>query len=241
MICVYVKYYFEKNKNITKGEKMVIIFDDNEPRLESLRKSFRMANVPMIGRKYEYYTYCTKPILTVLINPRSVDIRKYLKEQGTAFVIVAKKKNKSFEKVKYVIINEDGIITPKQAIDIISEEYGFNFKLDCVNCITIVNDEEERNVYFAGKDLSLTPRQFSILSFFAYQRYKIFDVDEILEYLFLEKHVSPQTLEGYIGTINGKCQDVDRERIIIKHPLGYAISEVKGFALSLRRYAKIKR
>lgn len=219
---------------------MVLIFDNNDFRINTIRKAFRMQDFPMLGKEYEYYKYYTKPLLTVLINPKKSELKKYLNEKNTVIVVVSNKKDRIFDNVKYVIINENCIFTPEQAKEIIFNEYGFDFKLDSVNCITVADDKDGKNIYFGGKNLSLTPRLFFILRFFVYQRHKIFRTDEILEYLFIENHVSGETLDGYISIINRKSRAVDREKLILSEETGYRITDVSGIPISMKPFSSPK-
>lgn len=208
---------------------MVIIFDDNEYSRDRMRTSFRMADVPMITRAYRNYFDYEKPLLTVLINPNPKLINEYLSCKDTAFLIISRQMHPEYELAKNVIIREKPEASPTEAINIIKEEYGFSFVQDTLNFITVVDDSEESDVYFGGHKLNLTKTQYYILKFFAYQRFKKFDVDLLREYLFLERRLKASSVEGIISTINGKCRDEYREKIILKDIMGcYRITEVTG-------------
>ena len=214
---------------------MVIIFDDNEHGRELVKKSFRMADVPMITREYKYYNDYEKPLLTILVDPKPTMIKEYIKAKDTVLLIVARKMVPEYEVVRNIIINDDLEIKPNDAIETIKKEYGFTFVQDTVNFITIVDDSTEKDVYFGGHKLKLTKTEFYILRFFAYQRFKTFDIDLTREYLFLEKRLKDTSLEGIFSTINGKCRDAQRERIIINDSVGYRITEVTGVIPWMRR------
>ena len=105
-------------------------------------------------------------------------------------------------------------------------ETEYNLFHDMINYILV--DEEEKDIYFGGKKLFLTDGEYKIVKFFAYNREKMFTIDEILDYLHLRKRVSENTFYVYISNINSKCYDQHREDIIIRTTYGYGISKVTG-------------
>ncbi len=208
---------------------MILIFDDNEYRRQELCKKMYMADLFVRGESYEHCEYLAKPLVTVLISPDVEQIKYFssvLMRQNTIPVLVIKRSIPEARLFRNVIIDENGEITPKQIIDIIKKETEYNLFHDMINYILV--DEEEKDIYFGGKKLFLTDGEYKIVKFFAYNREKMFIIDEILDYLHLRKRVSENTFYVYISNINSKCYDQHREDIIIRTTYGYGISKVTG-------------
>ncbi len=208
---------------------MILIFDNNEYRLNKLCKSFYMDNLYVKGESYEHCEYITKPLVTVLICPSIDDISRYARDfstEGTICIFVLKRECHEAKGLKNVIINNDGEITPKQVREIILKEYGYNLESDLVNYILI--DEEDKDIYFGMKQLYLTDREYEIVRFFAYNRRKMFTIDEILDYMHLKGRVGEITFSSYVSRINSKCYKQNREDIIIRTTYGYGITSVTG-------------
>ena len=208
---------------------MILIFDDNEYRLERLVKKFRLADFYVKGETYEYCDYITKPLVTILVSPNPSNIEHYVKQcarEDTICIIVLKRDIPEAKFARNVIIDRDCEISTEQILNIISSESGYNLRLDLVNYILI--DDEEKDIYFGNKKLYLKDREYEIVRFFAYNRRKMFTIDEILDYMHLRKRVAENTFSSYVSNINSKCYDQNREDIILRSTYGYGITNVKG-------------
>ena len=206
---------------------MILIFDNNQHRLNRLCKDIRYSDLPVKGASYEDWEYYTKPIVTILIFPKPSEIKYFtdvLSRQNTVCVLVLKKDIPEKRYSKNFIISPDGMITPSQIKEIIQREYQYTFHSDFINYILI--DEEEEDIYFGYRQLFLLKREYSIVRFFAYNRKKIFSIDDIFDYLHLK--IKEDTFLKYISAINIKCLRQYRENIIIKNNFGYGISPVTG-------------
>lgn len=206
---------------------MILVFDNNQYRLEKTCRNLRNEDLPTKGASYEDCEYHTTPIITVLVcpNPREIKyLTSNLTRQGTVCVLVLKKSIPEAKCVRNVIIDPDAKITATQIKEIMRAEYGYTLEEDVVNDIYI--SHADREIYFIGTCLGVQKREFSIIRFFAYNRKKIFTIDDILEYLHLK--IKPESFNCYVSTINGRCRSVHREDIILRDNFGYGITPVTG-------------
>lgn len=208
---------------------MILIFDDNKYRLENLCKKLRLSDFYVKGESYEYCEYITKPLVTILVSPKPSEIQRYLSQfskEDTLCIFVVKRETSETKNLRNVIIDENCEINSKQVSEIINREFNFNLKHDLINYILI--DEEEKDIYFGNKKLYLLPREYQIVRFFAYNRRKMFTIDEIFEYMKFQLSVNENTFSSYISKINSKCYKQKRENIILRTKYGYGITNVTG-------------
>lgn len=206
---------------------MVLIFDDNAYRRDKICKDFRYDDLPTKGASYEDWQYYTFPIITVFVAPKPSEIPSIvstLSRKATIPVFVLKNPALETKYARNVIIDPDAKFTSSQIKEIIAREYDYKLEEDKVNHIYISHQDQE--IYFLGSKLGVAKREFSIIRFFAYNKGKVFTIDDILEYLHLK--IKLETFSCYVATINGKCRSVYREDIIVRHNYGYGVTHVTG-------------
>lgn len=205
---------------------MILIFDENKFRLQKTVKRFNIEGFPTIGRDYEDYDYYTKPMITVLVCPDRAEIEHYMRARDTIYILVLKRPIPELKYARNVIIDPSAEVTIEQIKEIVLKEYNFNFKLDIVKCIAI--DEEANEICFGGADLLLEKREYNIVRFFTYNEGKRFTIDEIFEYLNLQRKIKHKTFQSYVAGINAKCAMQNRESIILRNSYGYKLTHIVG-------------
>lgn len=205
---------------------MVLIFDDNEFRRKEIKRALRDTEMCFKIEDYEHWEYLTKPILTIFVMPKPSEIDylvRNIKSQGTIAVSLLKREPPRSDFFRRIIISENGKLRADDIRDIIMKEYGYNLKQDLVGKILI--DEEDKDIYFAGKRLFLTKTEYKIARFLAYNPKKTFTDEEIIEYTRIK--ITPSSLSKYVSYINGKCRDSYRKRLILRSSYGYSINDEK--------------
>ena len=224
---VFTTYLLHTENKYDRGNKMVLVFDDNAYRRKKTRIELIYNDLPTKGASYEDWQYYTFPIITVFVAPKPSEIPYIVSElsnKATVPVFVLKKSVTEARYARNVIIDPNLEITPSQIKEIIEREYGYKLKEDIVNHIYISHADQE--IYFLGAKLGAAKREFLLIRFFAYNKGKVFSVDDVLEYMHLK--VKVETLSSYVGTIAGKCRSIYREDIIVRHNYGYGITHVTG-------------
>lgn len=85
-------------------------------------------------------------------------------------------------------------------------------------------DTKERHVSRAGREIALTPREYSLLEALATRAGQVLTRDVILEHVWMNEESLPNTVDVYIGLLRRKVdQGFDSKLIRTVHGLGYSL------------------
>lgn len=88
-------------------------------------------------------------------------------------------------------------------------------------------DTKERNVTRAGREVNLTPREYSLLEALATRAGQVLTRDVILEHVWTNEDSLPNTVDVYIGLLRRKIDSGhDAKLIRTVHGLGYSLRSV---------------
>lgn len=204
---------------------MILFVDSNEYRRAALARNCRINGLPSMSIGYEDYKYFTKPLVTVIVDPKSDFMSCFNYRENTFFIILVKNERllKKYSNY-YTICNPDANITPQELISIIKQKLNINFEFDWISNMLI--KEKNEDIFFGGVYLGLEKRQYKIVKFFLYNFNKKFTIHEIFEYFHYHNRLKESTFRSYINDVNIKCRKRNRNPIIKMNEMYYYIGPV---------------